>query len=96
VAFGIPGALMLAATVIFRSESIDLGAASEQMLKPTWFASSQMQALNPALVMLLIPFNNLVLVAFLMFFFAGSALLVAVLFGLYARGYPMQDHYRAE
>ena len=31
------------------------------MTKPRWFQSSQMQALNPALVMLLIPFNNLVL-----------------------------------
>lgn len=31
------------------------------MSKPTWFESSQMQALNPLLVMLLIPFNNLVL-----------------------------------
>jgi len=31
------------------------------MTKPDWFVSSQMQALNPALVMLLIPFNNLVL-----------------------------------
>src|SRR5437763_8699113 len=31
------------------------------MTKPSWFHSSQMQALNPALVMLLIPFNNLVL-----------------------------------
>ena len=31
------------------------------MAKPSWFQSSQMQALNPALVMLLIPFNNLVL-----------------------------------
>lgn len=31
------------------------------MSKPGWFQSSQMQALNPALVMLLIPFNNLVL-----------------------------------
>jgi proton-dependent oligopeptide transporter, POT family len=31
------------------------------MTKPHWFQSSQMQALNPALVMLLIPFNNLVL-----------------------------------
>jgi POT family proton-dependent oligopeptide transporter len=189
----------------------------EQMLKPEWFTSSQMQALNPALVMILIPFNNLILypalrrwgfeptplrrmgwgiafsgfawiaagiiqlgidggtgvsitwqilpyalltlgevlvsatglefaysqappsmkgaimsfwnlsvtigslwvllanaavrnpavlgqitstglseVAFLMFFFAGFALIVAVLFGLYARRYPMQDHYRAE
>jgi proton-dependent oligopeptide transporter, POT family len=31
------------------------------MNKPHWFQSSQMQALNPALVMLFIPFNNLVL-----------------------------------
>lgn len=31
------------------------------MTKPSWFEPSQMQALNPALVMLLIPFNNLVL-----------------------------------
>lgn len=33
----------------------------EAMTKPGWFVSSQMQALNPALVMILIPFNNLVL-----------------------------------
>ncbi|HEY5970648.1 MAG TPA: oligopeptide:H+ symporter [Pseudoxanthomonas sp.] len=31
------------------------------MTKPDWFQSSQMQALNPALVLILIPFNNLVL-----------------------------------
>jgi POT family proton-dependent oligopeptide transporter len=31
------------------------------MSRPDWFQPSQMQALNPALVMLLIPFNNLVL-----------------------------------
>ena len=31
------------------------------MTKPNWFEPSQMQALNPLLVMLLIPFNNLVL-----------------------------------
>lgn len=31
------------------------------MTKPSWFEPSQMQALNPLLVMLLIPFNNLVL-----------------------------------
>jgi proton-dependent oligopeptide transporter, POT family len=31
------------------------------MTKPEWFQAAQMQALNPALVMLLIPFNNLVL-----------------------------------
>jgi POT family proton-dependent oligopeptide transporter len=30
------------------------------MSKPSWFEPAQMQALNPALVMLLIPFNNLV------------------------------------
>jgi POT family proton-dependent oligopeptide transporter len=34
---------------------------ADLMSKPGWFQSSQMQALNPALVMLLIPFNNLVL-----------------------------------
>jgi POT family proton-dependent oligopeptide transporter len=32
--------------------------------------------------------------AFLMFFFAGFAFLAALAFGLYARRYPMQDHYR--
>ena len=31
------------------------------MEKPSWFLPAQMQALNPALVMLLIPFNNLLL-----------------------------------
>lgn len=34
---------------------------ADRMAKPEWFVSSQMQALNPLLVMLLIPFNNLVL-----------------------------------
>ncbi len=33
--------------------------------------------------------------AFLMFFFAGIAFLAALVFGLYARRYPMQDYYRA-
>ena len=33
----------------------------QQMSMPAWFSASQMQALNPLLVMLLIPFNNLVL-----------------------------------
>lgn len=32
--------------------------------------------------------------AFLMFFFAGFAFLAALVFGLYARRYPMQDYYR--
>ncbi|KAG0926260.1 hypothetical protein G6F31_018450 [Rhizopus arrhizus] len=31
------------------------------MQMPSWFTASQMQALNPLLVMILIPFNNLVL-----------------------------------
>lgn len=34
---------------------------ADAMAKPHWFQSSQMQALNPLLVMLLIPLNNLVL-----------------------------------
>ena len=34
---------------------------ADAMNKPSWFQPSQMQALNPMLVMLLIPFNNLVL-----------------------------------
>ena len=33
--------------------------------------------------------------AFLMFFFAGFALVCAAIFALYARVYPMQDNYRA-
>jgi POT family proton-dependent oligopeptide transporter len=34
---------------------------ADSMVKPSWFLPAQMQALNPLLVMLLIPFNNLVL-----------------------------------
>ena len=34
---------------------------ANDMTKPSWFQPAQMQALNPALVMLLIPFNNLLL-----------------------------------
>ncbi|HNR22911.1 MAG TPA: oligopeptide:H+ symporter [Steroidobacteraceae bacterium] len=34
---------------------------ADAMAKPEWFQSAQMQALNPALVMILLPFNNLVL-----------------------------------
>src|SRR4051812_48785922 len=37
----------------------------DAMTKPAWFQSSQMQALNPFLVMVLIPFNNFVLYPFL-------------------------------
>ena len=33
--------------------------------------------------------------AFLMFFFAGFAFVAALIFALYARRYPLQDHYRA-
>ncbi len=34
---------------------------ADAMSKPEWFQSAQMQALNPLLVMILIPFNNLIL-----------------------------------
>lgn len=34
---------------------------ADQMAKPEWFHSAQMQALNPILVLILIPFNNIVL-----------------------------------
>ncbi|MBM3975483.1 MAG: POT family MFS transporter [Planctomycetes bacterium] len=33
---------------------------ADAMTKPSWFSPAQMQALNPALVMLIIPFNNLI------------------------------------
>jgi POT family proton-dependent oligopeptide transporter len=33
----------------------------DQMAQPSWFESSQMQLVNPALVMILIPLNNLVI-----------------------------------
>jgi POT family proton-dependent oligopeptide transporter len=33
--------------------------------------------------------------AFLMFFFAAFAFVAAAAFALYARSYPMQDHYRS-
>lgn len=38
---------------------------ANQMTRPDWFEPAMMQALNPALVMLLIPFNNFVLYPFL-------------------------------
>ena len=41
---------------------------ADHMTKPEWFQSSMMQALNPALVMILIPFNNLVLYPLLAWF----------------------------
>ncbi len=36
-----------------------------EMTKPDWFSPAQMQAVNPALVLLLIPFNNLVVYPFM-------------------------------
>ena len=38
---------------------------ANEMVKPDWFEPAMMQALNPALVMILIPFNHLVLYPFL-------------------------------
>jgi proton-dependent oligopeptide transporter, POT family len=34
---------------------------ADQMVRLKWYSSAQMKALNPALVMIVIPFNNLVL-----------------------------------
>src|SRR5690606_39831977 len=34
---------------------------ANEMARPDWFQPAQMQALNPVLVLLLIPFNNIVL-----------------------------------
>ncbi|MBI5689139.1 MAG: MFS transporter [Verrucomicrobia bacterium] len=48
---------------------------ADAMTKPEWFQPSQMQALNPLLVMVLIPFNNLVVYpALLKFGIAPTAL----------------------
>src|SRR5690606_38035877 len=38
---------------------------ADAMSKPSWFSPAQMQALNPALVMIIIPFNNIILWAVL-------------------------------
>jgi POT family proton-dependent oligopeptide transporter len=38
--------------------------------------------------------SGISITAFQMFFFAGFALVAALAFGLYARVYPMRDHYR--
>ena len=46
---------------VFDQKASTLVLQGEEMVQPTWFESSQMQVVNPALVMLLIPFNNLVL-----------------------------------
>jgi POT family proton-dependent oligopeptide transporter len=60
-----------------------------------WVLLANAAVRNPAVIGQ-ITSTGLSEVAFLMFFFAGFALVVALLFGLYARHYPMQDHYRGE
>ncbi len=50
---------------LFDQKASTWALQADGMTKPSWFESSQMQALNPLLVMLLIPFNNLVLYPFL-------------------------------
>jgi POT family proton-dependent oligopeptide transporter len=46
---------------LFDQKSSTWVLQANYMTKPSWFSPAQMQALNPALVMLIIPFNNLVL-----------------------------------
>jgi POT family proton-dependent oligopeptide transporter len=46
---------------LFDQKSSTWVLQAANMSKPSWFSPAQMQALNPALVMLIIPFNNLVL-----------------------------------
>lgn len=38
-----------------------LMAGSDMMIRPDWFTPSQMQTFNPALVLMIIPFNNFIL-----------------------------------
>lgn len=46
---------------LFDQKSSTWVLQAKDMAKPEWFSAAQMQALNPLLVMLIIPFNNLVL-----------------------------------
>jgi len=57
------------------------------MTKPSWFQPSQMQALNPMLVMLLIPFNNAVLYPALKRFGYEATALRRMTFGIAIAGF---------
>ena len=58
-----------------------------------WVLMTNASVRNPAVISQ-IASTGLSETAFLMFFFAGFAFLAALAFALYARSYPMQDHYR--
>lgn len=62
---GRPGLVIFALTTpffsLFDQKASTWVLQGQQMQMPSWFTASQMQALNPLLVMILIPFNNLVL-----------------------------------
>jgi POT family proton-dependent oligopeptide transporter len=58
-----------------------------------WVLITNASVRNPAVISQ-IASTGLSETAFLMFFFAGFALVVASIFALYARRYPMQDYYR--
>jgi POT family proton-dependent oligopeptide transporter len=56
------------------------------MTKPAWFEPAQMQALNPALVMVLIPFNNFVVYPFLRRFGIEPSSLARIGAGIFLSG----------
>jgi POT family proton-dependent oligopeptide transporter len=58
-----------------------------------WVLLTNASVRNPAVISRIAD-TGLSEAAFLMFFFAAFAIVVALMFGWYARRYPMQDHYR--
>ena len=58
-----------------------------------WVLMTNASVRNPAVIEQ-IASTGISETAFLMFFFAGFAFVAATVFALYARRYPMQDHYR--
>ncbi|MFV0596740.1 POT family MFS transporter [Shewanella sp.] len=58
-----------------------------------WVLLANVSVKSPAVTEQIVQ-TGMSVTAFQMFFFAGFALLAAVIFALYARSYQMQDHYR--
>ncbi|MFB2683429.1 POT family MFS transporter [Shewanella mangrovisoli] len=59
-----------------------------------WVLLANVSVKSPAVTEQIVQ-TGMSVTAFQMFFFAGFAILAAVIFALYARSYQMQDHYRA-
>jgi POT family proton-dependent oligopeptide transporter len=59
-----------------------------------WVLLANASVKNPAVTDQISSSTGLSTNAFLMFFFAGFAFVAAVIFGLFARRYPVVDHYR--